>query len=219
MHALNLFYLNKTSYSVALAFQESLFKTAIDQKLAGEKTEDYLIFLQHTPVYTLGKSGDIKNLKVNVEEIGAEYFETNRGGDITYHGPGQLTVYPIFNLDNFAIGVRKYVETLEQCVIACMKEFGIECGPIKGASGVWVEPNTDQARKICAVGIKVSHGICMHGLALNINTDLKYFDNIVPCGIEDKGVTSMEKELGEKLDFNKVAELLYENFNKYFPKK
>jgi len=219
MQAHNLFYLKETAYVDALAFQEGLFNLAVKQKMAGEKTNDYLIFLQHTPVYTLGKSGNINNLKVDVNEIGAEYYKTSRGGDITYHGPGQLTGYPIFNLDNFQIGVRAYVETMERCIIECLRFFGIESGLLKGASGVWVSPTTENARKICAIGIKVSHGICMHGFALNINTDLKYFENIVPCGIEDKSVTSMEKELGKMIDFEAVAEQLHDCFNRYFPVK
>ena len=165
--------MDRTDYADALELQESLFQKQLDNKAAEEPTTNTLIFLQHEPVYTLGKSGDINNLKRPIEEIDAAYFKTNRGGDITYHGPGQLTGYPIFDLSSFDMGVRSYVETIEQCVIDCIAEYGLEGQRLDSASGVWLDADKENARKICAVGIKISRGISMHGFAFNINTDLK----------------------------------------------
>jgi len=209
-------YLSETHYQAALQLQEEFFHASIEKVDKGEASRNTLILLQHSPVYTLGKSGDIKNLKVPIEETDAEYFESNRGGDITFHGPGQLTAYPIFNLNEFGLGVRDYVHLLEQCVIDCLATYGIKCKRIKEASGVWVSADTAIPRKICALGIKVSKGISMHGFALNISTNLSYFENIVPCGIEDKGVTSLKKELGKEVDFYEVIESLIHYFGKYF---
>lgn len=209
-------YLSETQYEAALILQEQLFENALEKHQKGEATNNTLILLQHSPVYTLGKSGDIKNLKVPIEETGAEYFETSRGGDITYHGPGQLTGYPIFNLKEFGLSVREYVHTLEQCVIDCMATYGIKCKRIEDASGVWVSADTEMPRKVCALGIKVSKGITMHGFALNISTNLSYFENIIPCGLEDMGVTSLKKELGREVDFYEVTERLIGYFEKRF---
>lgn len=213
---INYLYLDVTSYGEALLFQEELFNAQLEKLDAGKPTSNTLIFLQHYPVYTLGKSGDIKNLKIPIEETGAEYFETNRGGDITFHGPGQLTGYPIFNLKEFDMGVKEYVYTLEQCVIDCIASYGIKCKRIEDASGVWISAQTKIPRKICAIGIKVSKGITMHGFALNINTNLSYFENIIPCGLEDKGVTSLKKELGKEMDFVEVCDRLLGYFKKHF---
>lgn len=218
MPKFNLFYLNQTDYEDALAFQECLFNAQLERIQKGEDTKDYLIFLQHTPVYTLGKSGDESNLKVPIEETDAQFYKTNRGGDITYHGPGQLTGYPIFNLAHFGIGVREYVELMEQCVIDCIASYGLKGDRLEGASGVWLDVKGEKPRKICAIGIKVSRGVTMHGFAFNINTDLSYFENIIPCGIEDKGVTSLENELGKKMDFKAVEQKLLECFEKRFVK-
>lgn len=209
-------YLSETPYEVALNVQELFFNAQVEKVSKGKTTRNTLIFLQHTPVYTLGKSGDIKNLKVPIEETGAEYFESNRGGDITFHGPGQLTGYPIFNLKDFGMGVKDYVYTIEQCVIDCMASYGIKCQRIEEASGVWVSANTKVPRKICAIGIKVSKGISMHGFALNITTNLSYFENIIPCGLENKGVTSLKKELGKDMDFVEVCDRLLGYFKKHF---
>jgi len=209
-------YLDEAEYGEALALQEELFNASIKKVGQSEAVRNTLILLQHTPVYTLGKSGDIKNLKVPIEETGAAYYETNRGGDITFHGPGQLTAYPIFNLNEFGLGVRDYVHLLEQCVIDCMASYGLKCKRIKEASGVWISAETAMPRKICALGIRISKGVSMHGLALNVNTNLSYFENIVPCGLEDKGVTSLEKELGRKVSMHEVVEKLITYFNKHF---
>lgn len=216
MPKFNLFSLNQTDYEDALAFQECLFNAQLERIQKEEDTKDYLIFLQHSPVYTLGKSGDESNLKVPIEETDAQFYKTNRGGDITYHGPGQLTGYPIFNLAHFGIGVREYVELMEQCVIDCIASYGLKGDRLEGASGVWLDVKGEKPRKICAIGIKVSRGITMHGFAFNINTDLSYFENIIPCGIDDKGVTSLENELGKKMDFKAVEKRLLECFSERF---
>ncbi len=208
--------MDQTAYADALNFQEALFKAAIDRKNKGKTSVNHLIFLEHSPVYTLGKSGDEKNLKVPVEETDAEFYRTNRGGDITYHGPGQLTGYPIFDLSSFDMGVKQYVETLEECIIQCISEYGLKGERSKGTSGVWLDVGKKNERKICAVGIKVSRGISMHGFAFNINTDLSYFENIIPCGIENKGVTSLEKELGTNMAFSDVVKSLFLQFHRHF---
>lgn len=179
-------------------------------------TTNYLVFLQHHPVYTLGKSGDINNLIVPVEKCGAEFHKTNRGGDITFHGPGQLVGYPIFDLETFHMGVRDYVETIEDCIMELCLGYGVKTSRIEGASGVWVDARGSDPRKICALGIKISKGISMHGFAFNINTDLSYFDNIVPCGINDKGVTSLARETGLDLKVDEVVPRLLDVFRNRF---
>ena len=213
---INHLYLGLTNYKDALEFQEFVFNAQLEKLEKGEKTANNLILLEHEHVYTLGKSGDIKNLKVPIEETGAEYFETNRGGDITYHGPGQLVGYPIFNLDDFKLSVKEFVYAVEECVIETVASYGIKCERIDAASGVWVGADTKVPRKICALGIKVSKGITMHGFALNANTNLSFFENIVPCGLEDKGVTSLKKELGKEIDMFDLMGRLIKYFEKHF---
>lgn len=208
--------LDCTNYVDALMFQENFFNAQLEKKAKDEKTSNTLILLEHPLVYTLGKSGDESNLKVPIEETGAEFYKTKRGGDITFHGPGQLVVYPIFDVENYRMSVRVFVEKLEQCVIDCIAEYGLKGSRISDASGVWLDAENENARKICAVGLKVSRGITMHGLAFNINTDLSYFDHIVPCGLADKSVTSLEKELGKKMDFFEVQQKLITQFEKHF---
>ena len=208
--------LEPTNYMDALMFQENFFNAQLERKAKGEKTSNTLILLQHTPVYTLGKSGDISNLKIPIEDTGAEFYKTKRGGDITFHGPGQLVVYPIFDTENYNISIREFVAKLEQCVIDLLAEFGLKGERIEDVSGVWLDGNSEKERKICAVGLKVSRGISMHGLAFNINTDLSYFDHIVPCGLDDKAVTSLEKELGQKMDFFEIQRKLIAQFEKHF---
>lgn len=216
METFNFLYLNKSTYSDVLRIQQKLHDANIKAKEYGKKTNNYLIFLQHNPVYTLGKSGDINNLIVPVEKCGAEFHKTNRGGDITFHGPGQLVGYPIFDLESFGIGVRNYVELLEDCIMELCLDYGVQTGRIHGASGVWVDAEGDGPRKICALGIKISRGISMHGFAFNISTDLSYFDNIVPCGIDDKGVTSLAKETGLDVEVQDVVPRLLEIFGNKF---
>jgi lipoyl(octanoyl) transferase len=175
-------------------------------------TENFLLFCQHPHVYTLGKSGKLDNLLVKTDElkeIGATYYHINRGGDITYHGPGQIVGYPIIDLENFFTDIHKYMRLLEEAVILTIGEFGVNAGRIPGLTGVWINPHAEGlARKICALGVKTSRWVTMHGFALNVNTDLNYFSHIVPCGITDKAVTSLEKELGGPVDLIVVEEIL-----------
>ena len=178
-------------------------------------TENYLLFCEHPHVYTLGKSGKPENLLVDEEQLAqlnATYYHINRGGDITYHGPGQLVVYPVIDLENFFTDIHQYMRLLEESVIRTCATLGITAGRIPGLTGVWVDhTNEKQARKICALGVKTSRWVTMHGLAFNVNSDLNYFANIIPCGIDDKAVTSVEKELGLRQDMNAVSQLLRTN--------
>ena len=175
-------------------------------------TDNYLLFCEHPHVYTLGKSGDEKNLVIpaaDLSSIGASFYQINRGGDITYHGPGQIVVYPIIDLENFFTDIHQYMRLLEESVIGALKNLGVEAGRIKGLTGVWLDVDGPaKARKICAMGVKTSRWVTMHGLALNVNTDMNYFNHIVPCGISDKAVTSVEKELGEPQPIERAKELL-----------
>jgi lipoyl(octanoyl) transferase len=179
-----------------------------EQKL----TNNYLLFCEHPHVYTLGKSGDEKNLLIKKEDlhsIEATYYHINRGGDITYHGPGQLVGYPILDLENFFTDIHQYMRLLEEAVIQTLREFGVASGRIPGLTGVWLDAeNENKARKICALGVKTSRWVTLHGFALNINSDLSYFNYIVPCGISDKAVTSLDKEVGTKIDMNELKEIL-----------
>ncbi len=177
-------------------------------------TNNYLLFCEHPHVFTIGKSGDEKNLVIptaDLSSIGASYHQINRGGDITYHGPGQIVVYLVIDLENFFTDIHQYMRTLEESVIQTLKEFGVASGRIKGLTGVWLDWNDEKkARKICALGVKTSRWVTMHGLALNVNTDLSYFNHIVPCGIQDKAVTSLKKELSADQKMESVKEILKE---------
>ena len=206
-------------YKQAWDLQEKLHAEIVSQKLLNRpKTNDqrptpnYLLFCEHNHVFTLGRSGDEKNLLVDddaLKTIDATYYKNNRGGDITYHGPGQIVGYPIFDLDNFFTDIHKYLRFLEEAVILTLKEYDMEAGRIEGLTGVWLEPdNKIRARKICAFGVRCSRWVTMHGFAFNVNTDLSYFGHIIPCGIQDKAVTSMEKELGRKLNIEEVKSKL-----------
>ncbi|MBO5216289.1 MAG: lipoyl(octanoyl) transferase LipB [Alistipes sp.] len=181
-----------------------------EERLA-ESMAGWLLFVEHNPVYTLGKSGKTENIlftEAMLERIGAEFFHIERGGDVTFHGPGQIVGYPILDLEKLGIGLREYIEVLEQSVIDCLKLWGIDAGRIAGASGVWIEPESVRARKICAIGVRSSRYVTMHGFAFNVATDLRYFSYINPCGFVDKGVTSLEQELGHGVDIEQVkAEL------------
>jgi len=202
------------TYKEAWELQENLHKEIVDIKLANRNSgslipsHNYLLFCEHPHVYTLGKSG--KDAHLLIDESGlkkneAEYFHINRGGDITYHGPGQLVGYPILDLENFFTDIHKYLRYLEEAIILTLKEYNIDGGRIKGLTGVWLDPeNPVRARKIAAFGVRCSRWVTMHGFAFNVNTDLTYFGNIVPCGISDKAVTSLEKELGKKMDMEEV---------------
>jgi lipoyl(octanoyl) transferase len=206
-------------YQQAWDYQENLMQQIISQKLALAKeqttdqfTDNYLLFVEHPHVFTLGKSGSENNLLANYIQLQAkhaEFIHTNRGGDITYHGPGQLVGYPILNLDYFAKGIRDYIEKLEESIILTLKEYGITGERLAGATGVWIGTAIpDKTRKICAMGVRVSRGVSMHGFAFNVNTDLSYFNMINPCGFTDKQVTSLQKELGKEMNFETVKEVL-----------
>ncbi|MDM1050560.1 lipoyl(octanoyl) transferase LipB [Sphingobacterium hotanense] len=183
------------------------------------ETPNYLIFTEHPHVYTLGKSGHMEYLLLDEEglkEKNATFYKINRGGDITYHGPGQIVGYPILDLDNFFTDIHLYLRTLEEAIIMTLAEYGIEAGRYPGYTGVWLDPDNEKARKICAMGVRASRWVTMHGFAFNVNADLNYFGNIVPCGIDDKDVTSMERELGRKLDMEEVKEKLKGNLGRLF---
>ena len=209
-------------------YQADLFNAILSVKSANrnlppeqqQATDNYLLFVEHPHVYTLGKNGDAANLLINEQDLKAAqatYYHINRGGDITYHGPGQIVGYPVIDLENFFTDIHKYMRLMEESVILTLKEFGIEAGRVSGLAGVWVEPeNESRARKICAVGVKMSRWVTMHGFALNVNTDMRYFDRIVPCGITNKTVTSMERELGNKQDMDHVSIVLKEKFARVF---
>jgi lipoyl(octanoyl) transferase len=199
-------------YKEAWDYQTKLFNDTLKAKGGNEATDNYLLLCEHPNVYTLGKSGNEKNLLLpldQLEEINATYYPINRGGDITFHGPGQVVVYPIIDLDNFFTDIHKYMRLLEESVIQTLADFGIEGGRLKGLTGVWIDVN-NSPRKICAFGVKTSRWVTMHGLALNVNTDLNYFTHIVACGIadKDKTVTSMEKESGQPVEIGKVKSIL-----------
>lgn len=220
--------LGQKAYQATWDYQEKLFQQIITQKSANRTTTDnkptpnYLLFVEHPPVYTLGKSGNFANLLVNEQQLkqkGIAFYKTNRGGDITFHGPGQIVGYPIFDLDNFFTDIHKYLRLLEQVVIDTLAHYGLQGARSEGETGVWLDVNTPFARKICAMGVRASRWVTMHGLALNVNTDLSYFQHIVPCGIVGKGVTSMQKELNQDLDLKSVKQILQQNFEKHFALK
>lgn len=215
-------------YQQAWDYQTNIFQETIAVKTANRSrsiedqhiTENRLLFCEHPHVFTLGKSGKDSNLLVKADElesIKAKYYQINRGGDITYHGPGQIVGYPILDLENFFTDIHKYMRLLEEAVIQTLKEFNVDAGRIPGLTGVWIDPQNERlARKICALGVKTSRWVTMHGFAFNVNTDLRYFDYIVPCGINDKAVTSLEKETGRKEDIGQVKVILKEKIKEQF---
>lgn len=193
---------------------------SLENSLIVLPTHHYLLFVEHPPVYTLGKSGNKQNVLLNddeLEENNIQFFNTNRGGDITFHGPDQLVGYPILDLEKFYTDIGKYLRNLEEVIILTMAEYGIRGERSSGETGVWVEPGVPgKERKICAIGVRCSRWVTMHGFAFNINTDLSYFNHIIPCGIINKQVTSLERELGYKADINEVKEKVKKNFEKVF---
>jgi lipoyl(octanoyl) transferase len=215
-------------YKEAWDYQTELFQQILSVKSGNRDaavsdqlpTPNYLLFCEHPHVYTLGKSGSASNLLLNEEQLAANdatYYHINRGGDITYHGPGQIVVYPIIDLENFFTDIHQYMRLLEESVIRTCAALGIETGRIPGLTGVWVDFQDERtARKISALGVKTSRWVTMHGLAFNVNADLAYFKNIIPCGIDDKAVTSVEKELGRKQDMKAVSLLLRQNIVELF---
>jgi len=215
-------------YKEAWDFQEKLFAQIVQQKISNRDKpaeeqvtpENHLLFCAHPHVYTLGKTGEARNLLVNDEqlnELHASFYKINRGGDITYHGPGQIVGYPLLDLDQFFTDIHKYLRLLEEVIILTLAEYGLKGDRYPGYTGVWLDPaDPVKARKICAMGVRTSRWVTMHGWAFNVNSDLSYFSNIIPCGIEDKAVTSMEKELGRKIDEQEVKEKLKHHFAKLF---
>ena len=213
-------------YKKCWDYQEELFKSVVDIKIKNRRqslslpTSNYLLFVEHPHVYTLGKSGDISNLLINesqLEQRGAKFYKINRGGDITYHGPGQIVGYPILDLDNFFTDIHKYLRFLEEVIILTLKEYGLSASRNPGKTGVWLGVETPFTRKICAMGVRASRWVTMHGFALNANVDLSYFDNIIPCGITNNSVTSLNKELGvENVDLTEVKQKIIKNFKILF---
>lgn len=219
--------LGLSEYGLTWEKQEQLMKGIIDQKLVNLQlpeeeriaTNGYLLFVEHLPVYTLGKSGESHNLLLNNAQLAdkkVSFYKTNRGGDITFHGPGQLVGYPILDLENFGMGLRQYIYSIEEVIIRSLGQFGIVASRDNEATGVWLDSGLSTARKICAIGVKSSRFVTMHGFALNINTDLDYFRYINPCGIVDKGVTSMAKELGGTVDFDQIKNVVLSSFSAVF---
>ncbi|MBW6483752.1 MAG: lipoyl(octanoyl) transferase LipB [Vicingaceae bacterium] len=213
-------------YKEAWDFQEQLFKKTIDIKIQNRKdnttfaTENHLLFCEHPHVYTLGKSGNEAHLLLSeamLKQKGATYYKINRGGDITYHGPRQIVGYPILDLDNFFTDIHKYLRFLEEIIIRTLAEYGIAAGRYEGYTGVWLDAdNPQKARKICAMGVRCSRWVTMHGFAFNVHPDLSYFGNIIPCGIDDKQVTSLQKELGREVNMEEVKEKLKKHFAALF---
>ncbi len=208
-------------YKEAWDFQEQLFNEVVEMKKSGSSDIlHHLIFCEHPHVYTLGKSGDEQNLLLNYIQLQAkhaQFYKINRGGDITYHGPGQLVGYPILSLENLKIGLKEYIHRLEQAVIDSIAYYGIQGERLEGATGVWLGVSSKRnTRKICAIGVRSSHWVTMHGFALNVNTDLSYFGHINPCGYTDKAVTSIEKEMGKKVDFEEFSHQVLENLLRIF---
>lgn len=207
-------------------YQEGLFKAILDTKIknrredAGLETDNHFLFVEHPHVYTLGKSGDLSNLLLSEEQLKAKnatFYKINRGGDITYHGPGQIVGYPILDLDNFFTDIHKYLRFLEEVIILTLAEYGLQTERSPGETGVWLDVGTPFARKICAMGVRASRWVTMHGFALNVNVDLGYFDNIIPCGIKGKAVTSLNVELGvEMVDEEQVKSKILKHFSELF---
>ena len=218
--------LGHKDYKQTWDYQEQLFKSIVDAKIKNRQdntnfdTKNYFLFVEHPHVYTLGKSGDASNMLLNeaqLAEKGATFYKINRGGDITYHGPGQIVGYPILDLDNFFTDIHKYLRLLEEMIILTLAEYGLKAERSKGETGVWLDVNTPFARKICAMGVRASRWVTMHGFALNVNANLGYFDNIIPCGIRGKAVTSLHVELGaERVNENEVKEKLLKHFAQLF---
>lgn len=214
-------------YKEAWDYQEKLFQEILEIKSQNRKDEtnakqtpNYLLFVEHPHVYTLGKSGHMENMLLNEGQLaakGATFYKINRGGDITYHGPGQIVGYPIFDLDNFFTDIHKYLRYLEEAIIMTLAEYGLKGERSEGETGVWLDVGTPFARKICAMGVRASRWVTMHGFALNVNTDLGYFDNIIPCGIRGKAVASLNVELGlEKVDEEEVKSKIVKNLQNLF---
>jgi lipoyl(octanoyl) transferase len=213
-------------YKATWEYQEDLFKAIVDLKIKNRRegtsipTPNYLLFVEHPHVYTLGKSGDLTNLLLSEKQLeakGATFYKINRGGDITYHGPGQIVGYPILDLENFFTDIHQYLRFLEEVIILTLAEYGLDCTRSEGETGVWLGVGTPFARKICAMGVRASRWVTMHGFALNVNADLGYFDHIIPCGIRGKAVTSLQVELGvSQVDLVEVQQKICKHFTLLF---
>jgi len=212
-------------YKETWDYQDQLFQAIIKSKMDNRKndvenpTQNHFLFVQHPHVYTLGKSGDISNLLLNKKQLeakGATFYKSNRGGDITYHGPGQIVGYPILDLDNFFTDIHKYLRYLEEAIILTLADYGLKSERSKGETGVWLGVGTPFSRKICALGVRSSRWVTMHGFALNVNVDLGYFDHIIPCGIKGKSVTSMQAELGKEINITEVQEKIIQYLTQLF---
>lgn len=204
-------------YAECLDLQRTLFSNLVAAKRAGEEEEEHLLLVEHNPVITMGRHAMEGNVLFSTDTLaqrGVQLFHIERGGDVTYHGPGQLVVYPVIDLERYHLGIKAYVDLLEESVIRLIALYGIKGERVDGATGVWIEPDTIQARKICAIGVKCSRFCTMHGLALNVNTDLSGFSLINPCGFTDKGVTSIAKEIGQTVDFSEVKQQFARIFQK-----
>ena len=217
--------LGNKDYKATWEYQEELFKKIVDLKIQNRNsnfplpTPNFFLYVTHPHVYTLGKSGDISNLLLSEKQLlekGATYYKINRGGDITYHGPGQIVGYPILDLENFFTDIHKYLRFLEEAIILTLAEYGLQTERSPGETGVWFDVGTPFARKICALGVRASRWVTMHGFALNVNVDLGYFDNIIPCGIRGKAVTSMQVELGREVNEKEVKEKILKHFSVLF---
>lgn len=217
--------LGRKDYKVTWDYQEELFKKIVDIKIQNRKddsvleTPNYFLYVEHPHVYTLGKSGDMSNLLLSEKQLevkGATFYKINRGGDITYHGPGQIVGYPILDLENFFTDIHKYLRLLEEAIILTLSEYGLQSERSEGETGVWLGVGTPFARKICAMGVRASRWVTMHGFALNVNADLGYFDNIIPCGIKGKAVTSMHVELNKQVNEEEVKSKIVKHFQKLF---
>ena len=217
--------IGKLSFSDAWQYQEKIFKNIIDQKVHNRslnekiETKNFLILTEHNHVYTIGKSGDISNLLIDKKELikrEIEFFKINRGGDITYHGPGQIMGYPIFDLDNFFTDINLYLRRLEEVIINTLESYSLKGFTIEGETGVWVKDKDGLSKKICAFGIRASRWVTMHGLCLNVDPDLSFFDHIIPCGIKNKGITSLKQLKKGDIDINEVKSRLVENFKLVF---
>ncbi len=215
-------------YEDALKYQLKLFNEIVSNKISNRRnktkiqTKNHLVFVEHNSVYTLGKSGEINNLLINQQDLDnkkIKFYKTNRGGDITYHGPGQIVCYPILDLDNFFTDIHKYLRFLEETVILTLEDYGINGSRSQNETGVWLDPNSRDARKICALGVKASRWVTMHGLALNVNNDLSFFNHIIPCGIKNKSITSISKECKKNIEMELVKEKIINNFLKVFSAK
>lgn len=217
--------LGNKDYKETWEFQEELFQQIVDLKIQNRRentqlpTSNFLLFVEHPHVYTLGKSGDLSNLLLSEKQLeakGATFYKINRGGDITYHGPGQIVGYPILDLENFFTDIHKYLRFLEEAIILTLAEYGLKATRSEGETGVWFDVGTPFARKICAMGVRASRWVTMHGFALNVNANLGYFDNIIPCGIKGKAVTSMHAELGKEINEQEVKQKFVKHFENLF---